>query len=687
MRMFPKDPMGFERALRAPLLTLVLVLSLAAGARATVINVPADQPTIQAGIDIAGSGDTVLVAPGYYLENINFQGKEIVVSSHFLLNRDPAFIFSTIIDGSNPARSDSASTVRIFCAGSEAPVFQGFTVTGGRGTCMLDATEGVVYRNGGGIATSRGAPVIRFNYIHHNQPDGPVNYGGGGIYLQRGNPIVENNIIMYNPGWYGCGLCVRAAVATARNNFIAFNSGGEQYGGAGMYLYGGQLDGYNNTVAFNSSLQAGGGVRVAQGVINLWNSVVWGNLSVISPQVYIDPLFGGTVALEYSDIQGGYTGTGNIDADPGFVGSWCFLGEGSPCIDAGDADPALNDPPWPSAPTAARWPSRGGLRNDMGAWGGPGCYPLELAAIYTSGTLGWVPWEVGFEAESYLEADSWHWEFGDGDGAVSQAAVHTYDDPGAYDVTLTIGYGGGEIYEYTREGLVYALADTMWAGDLEFAPLVGFTPVEILVQARNSVPLDNIVIPIAYSGDLQLLYDGFTTAECRTVDFDTQIEHFRDPVTKTALIELAGNPGLPPGNGPILKLLFYAASAQDGQAATISLASELIPVDPQFLGGGVVYQPVTVDGSILCDCCSGRVGDANGSGEDEPTISDISILIDAKFITGTCEGKITCVAESDVNQSGGPDPSCDDITISDISTLIDYLFITGPETATLPECL
>jgi len=163
-----------------------------------------------------------------------------------------------------------------------------------------------------------------------------------------------------------------------------------------------------------------------------------------------------------------------------------------------------------------------------------------------------------------IDSNRLRWEFGDGDGAVSQAAVHTYDDPGAYDVTLTIGYGGGEIYEYTREGLVYALADTMWAGDLEFAPLVGFTPVEILVQARNSVPLDNIVIPIAYSGDLQLLYDGFTTAECRTVDFDTQIEHFRDPVTKTALIELAGNPGLPPGNGPILKLLFYAASAQDG---------------------------------------------------------------------------------------------------------------------------
>jgi len=87
------------------------------------------------------------------------------------------------------------------------------------------------------------------------------------------------------------------------------------------------------------------------------------------------------------------------------------------------------------------------------------------------------------------------------------------------------------------------------------------------------------------------------------------------------------------------------------------------------------------------NCCSGRVGDANGQGDDQPTISDISVIIDAKFITGTCDGVIACFAEADVNQSGGVYPGCGDITISDIATLIDYLFITGPETATLLECL
>lgn len=88
-----------------------------------------------------------------------------------------------------------------------------------------------------------------------------------------------------------------------------------------------------------------------------------------------------------------------------------------------------------------------------------------------------------------------------------------------------------------------------------------------------------------------------------------------------------------------------------------------------------------------CDgCCIDRVGDANGSGGDEPTISDISFMIDAKFITGRCDGIIACHAEADVNRSGGSDPTCEDITISDISILIDYLFITGPSLG-LEECL
>ncbi len=85
-------------------------------------------------------------------------------------------------------------------------------------------------------------------------------------------------------------------------------------------------------------------------------------------------------------------------------------------------------------------------------------------------------------------------------------------------------------------------------------------------------------------------------------------------------------------------------------------------------------------------CCLDRVGDANGVGGDEPTIGDISVMIDAKFIAGTCDGILECFTEADVNQSGGGNADCDDITIGDISTLIDYLFITGSSLG-LPNCL
>ncbi len=80
-------------------------------------------------------------------------------------------------------------------------------------------------------------------------------------------------------------------------------------------------------------------------------------------------------------------------------------------------------------------------------------------------------------------------------------------------------------------------------------------------------------------------------------------------------------------------------------------------------------------------CCQGKVGDVNGVGGDVPTIGDISYMIDMLFINGT---QPDCMTETDINQSGGPDPIADDVTIGDISILIDHLFITGVE---LLDCL
>jgi hypothetical protein len=80
-------------------------------------------------------------------------------------------------------------------------------------------------------------------------------------------------------------------------------------------------------------------------------------------------------------------------------------------------------------------------------------------------------------------------------------------------------------------------------------------------------------------------------------------------------------------------------------------------------------------------CCTGLVGNVNDSVEDEPTIADVSMLIDMLFISGA---QPDCLTEADINQSGGAEPATDDITIGDISMLIDHIFISG---GAIPNCL
>jgi len=89
-------------------------------------------------------------------------------------------------------------------------------------------------------------------------------------------------------------------------------------------------------------------------------------------------------------------------------------------------------------------------------------------------------------------------------------------------------------------------------------------------------------------------------------------------------------------------------------------------------------------------CCILRVGNANALGTypNEVTISDIQLLVMAKFISSLpCEQNLSCLTEADVNQSGGANPKCSDVTISDIQTLVNHLFIAGPANAPLKSCL
>ncbi|MHC4384915.1 MAG: hypothetical protein ACYS0J_19070, partial [Planctomycetota bacterium] len=96
-----------------------VILVPTTSALSITINVPADQPSIQAAIDVANGGDEVVVAPGTYVETIDFSSKAITV-------RSSGGAALTIID------AHGVGSV-VTCQSGEGPgtVLEGFTLTGG----------------------------------------------------------------------------------------------------------------------------------------------------------------------------------------------------------------------------------------------------------------------------------------------------------------------------------------------------------------------------------------------------------------------------------------------------------------------------------------------------------------------------------------------------------------------------
>jgi len=179
-------------------------------ANATIINVPSNQPTIQAGIDAASDGDTVLVQPGTYVENINFNRKNIVVGSLTLTTGDTAYISQTIIDG---GRNGSVVT---FKRGEDSTaVLNGFKIINGSSV------------RGGGIYCIKSNPTLINLKISDNI--------GGGLYFHESNSNLKNLTIINNTSTLGGGLYSLDSKLHMSDTKISKNTATES--GGGFYLH------------------------------------------------------------------------------------------------------------------------------------------------------------------------------------------------------------------------------------------------------------------------------------------------------------------------------------------------------------------------------------------------------------------------------------------------------------------
>jgi len=332
----------------AIVMALILVPTVASAA---TIYVPTGQPTIQAGIDAAVDGDTVLVATGTYVENIDFLGKTITVQSEMGYK-------TTAIDG-----SQMGSVVTFVNGESEETLLDGFEIRNG-------------YNNvGGGInCDNYSDPIIANCKIIDNMAD----VLGGGIHGSLSSLIIQDCQIVNNVAKYGGGICSGTFSSVEVTNCVIQGNIASEYGGGIRHLpisgsgvftncvisenvadFGGGVSCEslfrptftNCTISNNTAFSSGGGIHFNESrYATLINTILWENSAELQGQEiwFRSVAPDSTLTISYCDVSGGedsvFVATpstllwldGNVEVDPHFVGGGDYhLTSKSPCINNG----------------------------------------------------------------------------------------------------------------------------------------------------------------------------------------------------------------------------------------------------------------------------------------------------------------------------------------------------------------
>lgn len=353
----------------------------------------ADGPkrTIQAAINVASDGDTIIVADGTYDDygdiNLSFDGKQITLRSAngaanctisaaafggarcIYFDGDEtttSVVQGFTLTGATPATGGAA----IHCSGGSSPKIVACVIignsTGGSGggiygspvveDCTISGNT--AQNNGGGIC---GNAIVRGCTIEGNTATAG---SGGGIYCAGGAPRIERCRIVGNEsGANGGGVACVGASPLIVSCLIAGNEAAT-YGG-GVYdapSTTSVVNLTNCTIAYNDAGGDGGGVYASVRGPIVRNCIVWANTAPAGthPGVRVDYTVSGqnqplkvspltSPGLSYCDVQEGHIGHGNLNADPLFVDpdgadnildTWddndLRLSSSSPCFDRGE---------------------------------------------------------------------------------------------------------------------------------------------------------------------------------------------------------------------------------------------------------------------------------------------------------------------------------------------------------------